>query len=189
MMGCVHRDRRLLLGTGAVVITAGLVLGVVRFFGEPPPGQDVEAAVGAAAFGAVIAAPGALALLATRGRPALALPAAVLLVPLSFVSFALVTLPLLIPAFLLLRVVLRTFQEGAAMRALASSAAVLTLLVAACIALFVSEDPREHATATTVYGTSDVVTYAEAAGSLILTTTAVVAGWRLAAPAVRRPTS
>ena len=104
-------------------------------------------------------------------------------------SFALVTLPLLIPAFLLLRMALRTSREGAAMQVLASSATVLTLLVAACIALLVSEDPREHATATTVYGTSDVVTYAEAAASLNLTTTAVSAGWRLAAPAMRPSTS
>lgn len=70
------------------MLAGGVALAIVRFFGEVPPGQNIEAAVGATAFGAVIAAPGILALLSLRQRPAMALPAALVLIPLSFLSFA-----------------------------------------------------------------------------------------------------
>jgi hypothetical protein len=109
-------DRRLVQTTGGVVIAAGVALGIVRFFGEVPPGQNLEAAAGATAFGALIAASGILALLSLRHRPALLLPAAVLLVPLSFLSFALVTLPLLIPAALLFRTFARAAEPRSGWR-------------------------------------------------------------------------
>jgi hypothetical protein len=165
---------------GGFVIAAGIMLGLVRFFGEVPPGRDLECAAGAIAFGAVIAAPGVLALLAAHDRPALLLPAAWLLIPLSFISFALVTLPLLVPSFLLFRTYLRTAPDGSGWRTAATTVTVLVLLVEAGIALFANDDPREWVTATAVYGTSDVITYAEAAASLALTTTALAAGWWLA---------
>ncbi|MFP3901782.1 MAG: hypothetical protein ACLFXM_13080 [Acidimicrobiia bacterium] len=173
--------RRLVQVTGGLVIAAGVGFGVLRFAGEVPPAQDLEAAMGATAFGAVIAAPGVLALLALRDRPALLVPAAVLLIPLSFLSFALVTLPLLIPAFLLLRAYLRAAHTGSGWRAALTTVVVLTLLVAALAALFAHEDPREYRTETSGYSTSDIVTYGEAGLSLGLTATAIVAGWWLAA--------
>ena len=88
---------------GCVVLLAGAALAAARFWGEAPPARGLECAVGALAFGAVAAAPGVLALLSVHDRPALVLPAAVLLVPMSFISFALVTLPLLVPACMLFR--------------------------------------------------------------------------------------
>ncbi|MGH9042624.1 MAG: hypothetical protein ACRDZ3_20610 [Acidimicrobiia bacterium] len=163
--------------TGGFVIAAGVFFGLVRFFGEVPPGQNLEAAIGALAFGAVIAAPGLLALLARRDRPALLLPAAIVLVPLSFLSFSLVTLPLLIPAFLLLRAGARATSGGSCGRVAANTVVVLVLLVAALVVLFAHQDPREFETATASYGTSDVVTYLEAGLSLVLTAMAAGAGW------------
>jgi hypothetical protein len=170
-----------------LIIAAGVALAFVRFYGEVPPGQDLEAATGALAFGAVFAAPGVLALLAEPDRPGLLLPAACLLVPLSFVSFALVTLPLLIPAFMLFRAYARAASPGHGWRTVATTAAVLALLVAATIALFARDDPREWVTERSVYSTSDVVTYAEAALSLGLTLTAIAAGHALAAIRGARP--
>lgn len=178
----VRELQRLVQVTGGVVIAAGVGFGVLRFVGDVPPAQDLEAALGATAFGAVIAAPGVLALLALRDRPALLVPAAAVLIPLSFLSFALVTLPLLIPAFLLMRAYLRAAHTGSGWRAALTTVVVLTLLVAALAALFAHEDPREYVTETTHYGTSDIVTYGESALSLALTVTAIGAGWRLAAP-------
>ncbi|MGH9025739.1 MAG: hypothetical protein ACRDWD_06430 [Acidimicrobiia bacterium] len=154
-----------------------MAFSLIRFFGEVPPGQNLEAAVGAAAFGSVIAAPGVLALLALRASPALLLPGALVLIPLSFISFALVTLPLLIPAFLMFRTYARAAPKGSGGRAAVTSAAVLALFVSAFIVLFAGHDAREFVTDTSAYSTSDVVTYAEAAQSLALTMTGIVFGW------------
>ena len=178
----MHERRTLIHITGGFVIAAGVAFALVRFYGEVPPGQNLEAAVGATAFGAVIAAPGLLALLAVPDRPALLLPAAFVLIPLSFLSFALVTLPLLIPAFLLFCAYARAAPEGPGWQAAASFTTVLLLLVAALVSLFANQDPREYVTDTSVHGTSDIVTYAEAALSLVLTAAAIGAGWWLAAP-------
>jgi hypothetical protein len=59
---------------------------------------------------------------------------------------------------------------------------VLVFLVAALVALFAHEDPREFTTDTAFYGTSDIVTYLEAVLSLALTVIGVGAGWLLARP-------
>ncbi|MHB1091130.1 MAG: hypothetical protein ACYC0U_08760 [Ilumatobacteraceae bacterium] len=166
--------------TGIFVIAAGAALVLVRFFGEAEPGRNLETAVGAVAFGAVIAAPGVLALLALHDRPALLLPAAVLLIPLSFLSFALVTLPLLIPAFLLFRTYARNAVSGTGLRTAATTVVVLLFLVAAFIALFAHADPREFVGESATFGTSDIMTYAETALSLVLTSVALIVGWRFA---------
>jgi hypothetical protein len=180
------REHKLLVRiTGGLVVAAGVTFGLVRFVSGEPAGQNLEAAVGAIAFGSVIAAPGVLALFALHDRPALPLPAALLLVPLSFLSFALVTLPLLIPAYLLLRTYAHATPEGSGWRVAATTSVVLVFLVAAVVALFAHEDPREFVTETAFYATSDVVTYLEAALSLALTGIGVGAGWLLARPGTR----
>ena len=54
----VYGQRRLIRVTGALVITAGVALVLVRFFGdEMRRNGNLESVVGAVAFGAVIAAP------------------------------------------------------------------------------------------------------------------------------------
>jgi hypothetical protein len=167
---------------GGLVIVAGLALALARFFCEPPPARGLESALGAVAFGAVVAAPGVLALLASHDRPALLLPAAMLLIPLSFISFALVTLPLLIPAYLLVAAYTRTAPADTGGRTAAITAGVLLLLLAAGLSLFAHQDPREWTTPTAGYGTSDIVTWAESLISLALSTSAVAAGWYCAGP-------
>ncbi len=176
----VYGQRTLIRVTGAFVIAAGVAFALVRFFGEHQLARNLETAVGAVAFGAVIAAPGVLALLALHDRPALLLPAALLLIPLSFLSFALVTLPLLIPAFLLLRTYARAAVNGTGLRTAATTIVVLLLLVAALVALLAHEDPREFVGESATFGTSDIVTYAEAALSLVLASVALSVGWRFA---------
>ena len=171
----MHDDDGWAIFAGAVVLVAGAALAAARYWGEAPPARDLECAVGALAFGAVAAAPGVLALLSVHDRPALALPAALLLVPLSFISFALVTLPLLIPAVLLFRRYLRAPNRTG--RDAATTVAVALLLVAAGLALFAHEDPRSWTTATGGGSTSDVVTYAEAAVAVGLAVVAVAGGW------------
>src|SRR5918996_1153086 len=59
------------VAVGVFVIAAGLALAALRFVGGTPPEQGVEGAVGSLALGAVVAAPGALAVLAGRDRPVL----------------------------------------------------------------------------------------------------------------------
>jgi hypothetical protein len=181
----MHQSPTLLRVTAVLVVAAGIALALVRFGGEPPPGRNLEGALAALAFGAVVAAPGVLALLATHERPMLLLPAAVLLIPLSLLSFALVTLPLLIPAFLLFRAYWQAAPDGSSLRAVGATSGVLIVLVAALVVLFAHQDPRQYVTATGSYGTSDIVTCVEAATSLALTAVALVAGWWLAAPPAR----
>jgi hypothetical protein len=170
--------------TGAVVVAAGLGLAVLRFVGGTPAEQGVEGAIGSLALGAAVAAPGVLAVLALDSRPALLLPAAIVLVPLSFLSFALVTLPLLIPAGMLLvgygrRSVGQPPPVGSAV---GTCAAVLLTLAAAVVVLFVHQDPRSYTTATGGGSTSDVITFAESLFSLALTAAAVAVAWALSAP-------
>lgn len=167
-----------MLVTATFVVAAGVGVGLLRLFGEPV--VDAELAVGALAFGAVVAAPGLLAFLALPNRPALLLPAALVLVPLSFLSFALVTLPLLVPAFLLVRACARATPPGATAQTAATGLFVVALLVAALLALFAWDDPRQYRTGTGFTGTSDVVSYLEATISLACTAVAVGVGARLA---------
>lgn len=170
-----------------IVVAAGSALVVARFMGTPPPGRGAEAAVGAVAFGAVVAAPGVLMMLSVRhGEPALLLAAGLALIPLSFISFALVTLPLLIPAFVSWRAWARHRHDGAGPLSAHVALAVATLgfLCTAFLALLIHQDPREW-TGTTIedgirvsvgYATSDVITYAEAFISLALTGAVVLIG-------------
>lgn len=171
-----------------LLVLAGVGIAALRFFGGSPPEHRLYDLLGALALGAIVAAPGVLALLARHDRPALLLPAAVVLVPLSFLSFALVTLPLLIPAVMLFVDYARRKRVHPIgwLRATAVTVLVLAMLLAALLALFVHQDPREYTTATAGYGTSDVITAAEALLSLALVGGALGVGWTLAAPRPRR---
>lgn len=181
-------NRRLIKLVGGLVIAAGVAIAILRFFGGSPPEQNMEAAVGATVFGAVIATPGVLALLSLRQRPALVLPAALVLIPLSFLSFSLVTLPLLIPAVLLMRSFVRTTQTGSALRVFATGLFVPGLLLGAVfVLLFAHKDPREFMTDMVYYSTSDVITYWEAAFSTVLAVLASGIGWWLSPTVVQSP--
>jgi hypothetical protein len=176
------------LVAGGLVLALGVAIGAIRFFGGAPPERGVEGALGACALGAVIATPGALALLARVDRPALLLPAGVLLMPLAGVSMAGATLPLLIPALMLLVAHGRRPQPEAhpPLFVAISSAVVIMLVVAGLVSLFVHEDPRSWSTPTESGSTSDVIITAEALVSLLLVGAALVLGWRWTAPVVDR---
>ncbi|MGH9246518.1 MAG: hypothetical protein ACRD29_19850 [Acidimicrobiales bacterium] len=171
---------------GGLVVAGGAALGIVRFMGGTPAEQGLEGALGACALGAVVAAPGGLALLGLA-RPTLLLPAATVLFPLSFLSFAGLTFPLLVPAVSVAvaygrRSALEAARPG--MTAL-TTACVLILLVVAVGALFVHEDARTFSTADGGGCTSDVITFAESLISLAVTTAAILGGWFLATPRFR----
>jgi hypothetical protein len=152
-----------------------------RFYGA------VETFLVACAWVALLGAPGLLILLGLHGRPALLLPAAVTLVPLAFLSFAGVLLPLLIPA----GIVFVAYRRRSALAPRPKAPAAVTtllvvgLLVGAITLLFIHPDPRSYATANGSWGTSDVVTGVEAVGIIGLVAMALGLGWMLAEP--RRP--
>lgn len=169
---------------GIAVIVGGLALAGIRFVGASPAEDGLEGAMGSLALGAVVAAPGLLAILAIRSRPALLLPAGIVLIPLSFLSFAGITLPLLIPASMLLIGYGRrsSTQRLGAVKTLAAVTAVLLFLIAAVVVLFIHPDPRSYTTPLEDGTTSDVITIAESVGSLMLTACAIASGWLITSP-------
>ena len=183
--GGLAGSRTFVTAVGVLVVAAGAGLGTLRFVGEAPALRGLEAAAGALALGTVLAVPGVLALLGVGDRPALLLAAGILLVPLSFVSFAGVTLPLLIPAVMLLVAYGRRSTGHGAYpgQAAVCVLVVVVLVVAAFLVLVVHDDPRHYSTPTGGGSTSDVVTLAEASASLALSASAIAAGWLVA----RRP--
>lgn len=179
----------LVYGAGGFVVAMGAAVGALRFAGGTPVEQGLEGALGSFAFGMALAGPGVLALLAPFDRPALLLPAAIVLVPLSFLSMAGVLLPLLVPAaFLVVAARRRLSAERLRHRPAAVTAVVvLALLMGAVAALFLDQDPRTYTTATESGSTSDIITAVEAVASLTLTGAALAAGWLLAAPRRQHP--
>ena len=183
-----HRELGVVGSTGFVasvgwtVTAAGVGLAFLRFFATEPAWRGLEGAMAGAALGALVAVPGILTLLALADRPLLLLPAAMLMFPLSALSFAGILLPLLIASAMLLvsfgrRSTGRTTQGG---RAALTAVVVIVLLMAAVVTLFVHEDPRSYTTATGGGSTSDVVTMTESLISLSLSSAAIAAGWLLA---------
>jgi len=172
----VARSGGLVLGIGGAIVLAGLAVGVVRYVGAAPFEQDAEGALAAGTLAAVVATPGLLALLAARSdRPSLLLPAAIVLVPLSMLSFAGILLPLLVPAVLLFR----AWAPRARGRDVGVAIVVVGLLCLAVWAAFLAhDDPRSYAFGST----SDVVTYAESGIALALVAAALAVGaWATAA--------
>jgi hypothetical protein len=191
-----------------MVATAALVIAIVRYVAEGRYQSGPERVLQAAAFGLLVASPAVLAAMSPRRRAILLAPAALLLTPLAFLSFAGVLLPLLIPGVLFWWALVTRWdrQPCGLLRGAASILVVVALVVAGGVALFARDDPRSHgdagcssaSTGSSASGTcaatagsgpsgstSDVVTSAEALTSIGLVTLALLSGWLLAAP--RRP--
>ncbi len=174
-------------GLGWFVVAGGVALGVVRYV-EPGGASAAERAMegpwGGLALGAVVAAPGALVLLALRDRPVLLLPVAIILVPLSFLSFAGILLPLLIPAGMLFAAHGRrsVYHPLGVWRTGLVALSVAAFLIAAVISLFVHQDPRHYTSATVSGSTSDVITPLEALICLAFVTAAMATAWLATAP-------
>ncbi|HEV7759101.1 MAG TPA: hypothetical protein VGO78_08935 [Acidimicrobiales bacterium] len=179
MTGAAGRQRGV-VGAGVAAVLLGVVLGVVAGAGASP----AEPLLGFAALGAVVAAPGVLALLGLRDRPGLWLPAGLAALPLAFLSFAGLALPLVPVAVVLVMAWVRHpgSHSGTVVHPGVVTPLVVVLLVGAAVALFVSEDPASWTTATGGGSTSDVITDREALLSLACTMLALVAGWTLTRP-------
>jgi len=181
------RDPLVVAVAGLVFLLAGALAGV-RYIGATPAEWGVERVLASVALGAVLAMPGILAVLARAGRPSLLTAAGAGLVPLSLVALSGVTLPLLIPAVLLL--VAGSRRPGPAGTRPCAPAPVTTLVVivlavVAVLALFAHADPRTWGGPSSGGSTSDVVTVTEALGALGLVGVALAAAWYLATPVVR----
>lgn len=142
-----RRDRHLATIIGWCIVLGGAGLGTLPWIGTEEPLRTPEAALASAVLGALIAAPGLMTLLGVRtGRAGMLLPAAIVLVPLSFISFALVTLPLLIPAVLLFRLAARSVASDRWPRTLLAGAAGTIQLVAALACYFALRVERSWTT-------------------------------------------
>jgi hypothetical protein len=174
---------------GVATVMLGVALGIVAGVGASP----ADPVPGSVALGAVVAAPGLLALLGLRRRAVLWLPAAMAAVPLAFLSFAGLTLPLLALAVVLVVVWIRHpgTHAGFLIHPVVVTAVVVVLLFAAALALFVHEDPASWTTTSdgvvTTGGTSDIVTNQEALISLGCTALALAVGWTLTLRRRRHP--
>jgi hypothetical protein len=164
-------SRGVAIGAG-FVLAGAVALGALRFLGGSPVERDAQGALAAATLVSPYAAAAYLALVGRRDRPWLVAAAGTALVPLSFVSFAGVTLPFLIPAVVFLRRGLTAPGRWQPAGVVTAFAAVPTL-VAAVVLLFVHQDPATWETATGGGSTSDVVTAWESLRSLLLVAGAV----------------
>jgi hypothetical protein len=147
---------------------------------------EAERVAGSLAFQAVILAPALLALASARRRAILLAPAAIVLLPVSMLSFAGVLLPVLIPAVLLM-VALATRWDGlpcGVVRGISAVTVVVWFLGAAVAALIVHSDPRDHTSADgrSSAATTNVITVVEASISIGLVALAIGIGWLLATP-------
>jgi hypothetical protein len=151
--------------TGAALdLIAATALGLVRYVGSSPPERGAEGVFVAVVFAGVLALPGLVALIGLRRRPMVVIAAGALLLPLSFLSFALVTLPLLLPALLLMVAGARfdrSLGSGSAGREILAGACVVGFGIAALVGLYATQDPTEWSTAREQGSTSDIITTRE----------------------------
>lgn len=170
-------------GVAGVLILAAIGLGVLRYAGGSPVEQGFEGFLGSLAMGMVVAATGILALMGLDNRPALFLPAAVILIPLSFLSFAGVLLPLLIPSGMLFTAFARRSQGLGRNRGttVITFCWVAGFLITSVTSLFLMENARTYVTPDGGGGSSsDVISVFESLLSLSCTTLAIVGGRRFA---------
>jgi hypothetical protein len=162
---------------GVAAVLLGVALGVVAGANASP----ADPVLGSAALGALVAAPGALALLGLRDRAGLWLPAGLAALPLAFLSFAGLTLPLLPSAVVFVVAWVRHpgSHAGSVVHLGAVAPLVVILLFGAAVALFMSDDPASWTTATGGGSTSDIITNREALLSLACTMLALITGWTL----------
>jgi len=180
------RDRTLAVVVGVVVVLGGVAITAVRYVGEDPLARNAESLLAALALGSIVAAPGVLALIAaSTGRPALLLPAAIVLVPLSFISFALVTLPLLVPAFLLVATWARSIPDDAAGRTLLAGFVAVACLVTAGWAVFALTVNREFTDGSSTFGTTGWTPWSTSALAFALVVVGILGSTALAPRAGR----
>lgn len=174
-------DDRTVLIVGWVVVAAGLAALTLRMVNSAPPERtDPRGILATVAFGTVIAAPGAMALLARYGRPVLVLPAAVILVPAAFLSFAGVLLPLLVPAFLLFRTYIR-HRRGEGWLDAIVAVALLALWFTAIVILLSDTGMVEYRSANSTHSV-ELPTYLASVGSILALAAGLALAWSATTP-------
>lgn len=184
--GPSRRVRIAELGPVFVPLVAAPALIALRLSHAESYDRGVPAAI---AFGIVIATPAFLALMARHRRPGLYLASGLVLLPMSFLSFAGVTLPLIFVAAMAFVAYGRHADEEIPMVWAPLTALVLFILAIASIAVLLfagGDDPRCVSTATSTSCTSDVITDGEALAALGIVVVMVAAGWFLSKPRRRR---
>jgi hypothetical protein len=182
-----RRDPLVTAVAGLVFVLAG-ALGGIRYAGATPAEGGAERVLASVALAAVAGLPAVLAVLARSRRPSLLVAAGAGLAPLSLVAMSGATLPLIVPAALLL-VAGAQRSGGDATEPCApvpvTTALVVVAMIGAALALFAHQDARTWGGPAAGGSTSDVVTLPESLAALgIVSLTAVVA-WYLATPVVR----
>lgn len=179
------RRQRAIAVAGAAVVVLGAALGVIAEVGASP----ADPSLGFIALAGLVAAPGVLALFGLHHRAALWLPAGLAAVPLAFLSFAGLTLPLLPAAVVFLLAWVRHPHPhgGSLVHPGIVTPVVVSLLLMAVAALFLSDDPAAWTTPTGGGETSDIITNREALLSLTSTGLALVVGWAFTRPKTHRP--
>lgn len=174
-------------GSGLIGIVMGLGLTglLLAHAGDEP--DPLANFLGALALGMVAILPGALAMLGRR-RPTLYLAAGLVGLPISFISMAGATLPLLVPTGMAF-VAYGRHAADAVPRVyptiIALNAAVLGIFSFAV--MLVHDDPRCRAVDGGTTCSSDVVTVPEAAASLGLSALAIGSSWTYARPRPDEP--
>jgi hypothetical protein len=154
--------RRVDVGVG-IVLTMATIAGLLRASGTPSPERAVAGDWGTIAFALVVATPAVLALVGSHDRPWLLAAAAVLLVPMCFLSFSFLFFPLIVPSVLFLSDAI-TRPRPEPRRVAQCTGAVLSALfvIAAVLSLFAHTDAVSWSTATQSGTASDVITSTEA---------------------------
>lgn len=152
---------------GASFALAGVVLGVGRYVGASDPERSGEGALSCVAYGIAVAAPGLVALLGRQGI--VTIGAAVAGFGVAFLASFGVTLPLLVPAAMLLSRGMKDLspEPGDGVRALLVTVAIPW----AVVILYAHDDPVSTARAFV----SDVTVWWESTASLALSGLALVA--------------
>lgn len=161
----------------------GLAFTALLIANRSDAADELSRVLAVLALGLLYTLPGVLSLLGRR-RPALYLAAGVLGVPLSFSSFAGVTLPLLLPAGMALVAYGR--RSADVMPRVAAPVIAMLAIAFGLGSFYVTflrhEDPRCRAIENGTTCSSDVVTSSEALAGLGLTGLAVGSNWALAGP-------
>ena len=170
------------LGSVWIGIAAGAGLTVVRAV----KGDSYDRALlPTLAFGVAVAVPGLLALMAGRRRPGLYLASGLVYLPMSFLSLAGVTLPLILVAAMAFVAYGRHGDEEVPQVWAPLTAVIMLILTIASFAALLfggGDDPRCSSTQSTTSCTSDIITNGESLIALFGVGMTLGAAWFLSAP-------
>jgi len=178
--GPPRRARIAELGPVFIGLVAGPALTALRLMNGEAYDRAILPAI---VFGAVIAVPGLLALMALRHRPGLYLASGLIFLPPSWLSP--VTLPLLFVAAMAFVAYGRHADEETPVVWAPLTAVILFILTIMSFAVLLfagGDDPRCASTSTSTSCTSDVITNGEALAALGFVALILIAAWLFSKP-------